>query len=103
LLMMLYLDLAWRGHIRDDSLENYADLIDTIAEGASQRIRPMLMTSLTLLIGLTPLMLSSGSGADVMKRIAAPMLGGVGSALLLVLIVIPALFAFWRGREVYDG
>jgi len=58
----------------------------------------MLMTGLALFMGLVPIMYSTGSGADVMKRIAAPMLGGVGSALVLVLIVFPAIFSFWRGR-----
>ncbi len=100
LLMMLYLDLAWRKHALDGSLQVRNDLIEAITEGASQRIRPMLMTGLALFMGLLPIMYSNGSGADVMKRIAAPMLGGVGSALLLVLIVFPAIFSFWRGREL---
>jgi Cu(I)/Ag(I) efflux system membrane protein CusA/SilA len=98
LLMMLYLDLAWRRHAKDDSLKSQQDLTSAITEGASQRIRPMLMTGLALFMGLIPIMYSAGSGADVMKRIAAPMLGGVGSALILVLIVFPAIFSFWRGR-----
>ena len=100
LLMMLYLDLAWRDHAVKGSIPDRNDLTDSITAGASQRIRPMLMTSLTLLIGLMPIMFSTGSGADVMKRIAAPMLGGVGTALLLVLIVFPAIFSIWRGREL---
>ncbi len=74
--------------------------MESIIAGASQRIRPMLMTSLTLLIGLMPIMYSTGSGADVMKRIAAPMLGGVGTALLLVLVVFPAVFSIWRGLKL---
>jgi Cu(I)/Ag(I) efflux system membrane protein CusA/SilA len=98
LLMMLYLDLTWRRHAADGSLKTRKDLTQSIAEGASQRIRPMLMTGLSSFLGLVPIMFSSGSGADVMKRIAAPMLGGVGSALILVLIVFPAIFSFWRGR-----
>jgi Cu(I)/Ag(I) efflux system membrane protein CusA/SilA len=64
------------------------------------------MTGLATLAGLVPIMYSTGSGADVMKRIAAPMLGGVGAALVLVLIVFPAIFSFWRGRglpEATDG
>lgn len=100
LLMMLYLDLAWRRHAEAGSLTTRADLGDVIIEGASQRIRPMLMTGLALFMGLVPIMYSAGSGADVMKRIAAPMLGGVGSALLLVLVVFPAIFSFWRGRSL---
>jgi len=97
LLMMLYLDLAWRKHVVEDALITRQDLTDAITEGASQRIRPMLMTGSTLFLGLLPIMYSTGSGADVMKRIAAPMLGGAGSALVLVLIVFPAIFSFWRG------
>ena len=73
-------------------------LDQAIIDGASQRIRPMLMTGLTLVLGLTPVMLASGAGSDVMKRIAAPLLGGAGSALLMALVVVPALFAIWRSR-----
>jgi len=98
LLMMLYLDLTWRRYVAAGSLNDRSDLRQVIAEGASQRIRPMLMTGLSTFLGLVPIMFGTGSGADVMKRIAAPMLGGVGSALILVLIVFPALFSFWRGR-----
>jgi Cu(I)/Ag(I) efflux system membrane protein CusA/SilA len=98
LLMMLYLDLAWC-RFRDDGLiRDRSSLVAAITAGASQRIRPMLMTGLALFMGLVPIMYSTGSGADVMKRIAAPMLGGVASALVLVLIVFPAIFSFWRGR-----
>ena len=63
----------------------------------------MLMTGLALFMGLIPIMYSSGTGADVMKRVAAPMLGGVGTALLMVLIVFPAIFSFWRGRGLKAG
>jgi Cu(I)/Ag(I) efflux system membrane protein CusA/SilA len=98
LLMMLYLDLAWRRRREQSEMRSRADLTAAITEGASQRIRPMLMTGLATVAGLVPIMYSTGSGADVMKRIAAPMLGGVGAALVLVLIVFPAIFSFWRGR-----
>lgn len=100
LLMMLYLDITWRKHIAEGVLKTRQDLTDAITEGASQRIRPMLMTGLTLLLGLLPIMYSTGSGADVMKRLAAPMLGGAGSTLILVLFVFPAIFSFWRGRDL---
>jgi Cu(I)/Ag(I) efflux system membrane protein CusA/SilA len=102
LLMMLYLDLAWREQHRAGAIRSRTDLAAVIAQGASQRIRPILMTELTLLLSLTPILFSTGSGADVMKRIAAPMVGGALSALVLVLIVFPALFAFWRGRDLPD-
>jgi Cu(I)/Ag(I) efflux system membrane protein CusA/SilA len=95
LLMMLYLDIAWRHHDGEATREGLAA---AIVEGASQRLRPILMTGLTLLAGLIPIMASDGTGADVMKRIAAPMVGGAASTLLLVLLVFPALFAIWRGR-----
>jgi Cu(I)/Ag(I) efflux system membrane protein CusA/SilA len=98
LLMMLYLDLAWRRQRDAGAIGTRADLTAAIAAGASRRIRPMLMTGLALFMGLLPIMYSSGSGADVMKRIAAPMLGGVASTMLMVLIVFPAIFSFWRGR-----
>lgn len=97
LLMLLYLDLAWRHGLADGAVSNRADLARIVAEGAGQRIRPMLMTALTLFIGLIPVMLSDGTGADVMKRIAAPLVGGTASALAVVLFVFPAIFALWRG------
>jgi copper/silver efflux system protein len=96
LLMMLYLDLA----SRERTLATFADLEAAIVDGAARRIRPMMMTGLSTFIGLTPIMFSTGTGADVMKRIAAPMVGGVVSALIMVLIVFPAIFAIWRGRDV---
>ena len=98
LLMMLYLDIAWRNARDEKHLNDVPELSRVIAEGAKQRLRPMLMTTLTLLIGLMPIMLSDGAGSDVMKRIAAPMLGGIGMALFMVLIVFPAIFAIWRGQ-----
>ena len=100
LLMMLYLDLAWKRNENEGLLMTKTDLSNAIVEGASQRIRPMLMTGLALFMGLIPIMYSTGSGADVMKRIAAPMLGGIGSGLLLVLIVFPAIFSLWRGLNL---
>ena len=98
LLMMLYLDIAWRKARDESRLNNSAELWQAITEGAKQRIRPMLMTGLALFMGLLPIMFSDGSGSDVMKRIAAPMLGGIGTALLMVLIAFPAVFSIWRGR-----
>ncbi|HUO82462.1 MAG TPA: CusA/CzcA family heavy metal efflux RND transporter, partial [Gammaproteobacteria bacterium] len=98
LLMMLYLDIAWRGYCAEGRMRSRADLTDAIVEGAALRLRPKLMTGLALFMGLVPIMLSHGTGADVMKRIAAPMLGGVLSSLLLVLLVFPAMFYLWRGH-----
>ncbi len=99
LLMMLCLDISWRQARDENRFDNVAEPWEAIADGAKQRIRPMLMTGLALIMGLLPIMFSDGSGSDVMKRIAAPMLGGIGTALLLVLIAFPAFFAIWRGRS----
>jgi Cu(I)/Ag(I) efflux system membrane protein CusA/SilA len=96
LLMMLYLDIA----CRERQVASVADLRSAIIEGASRRVRPMLMTGLASVIGLAPIMLSDGAGADVMKRIAAPMVGGVISALVMVLLVYPAIFSIWRERGI---
>ena len=100
LLMMLYLDIAWRQRESAGQMQGWDDLSAAIEEGAAQRLRPKLMTGLALLLGLAPIMWSSGTGADVMQRIAAPMLGGIATALLLVLLVYPAIFALWRGRRL---
>ena len=100
LLMMLYLDIAWRDRLSKLDNVTYHDLQVAITEGACQRIRPMLMTWLSTFMGLLPIMFSVGAGADVMKRIAAPMLGGVATALVMVLLVFPAIFALWRGSNL---
>jgi Cu(I)/Ag(I) efflux system membrane protein CusA/SilA len=99
-LMMLYLGISYSQRRDESRLNNRGDLIEAIVEGAGRRIRPMLMTGITLLLGLIPIMWSTGSGADVMKRIAAPMVGGIGSALFMVLVVFPAIFSLWKGRRV---
>ena len=72
-------------------------------EGAAHRIRPKHMTVLAILFGLLPIMWGHGSGSDVMKRIAAPMLGGVVSSFVLELLVYPAIFAWWKGRHLPEG
>jgi Cu(I)/Ag(I) efflux system membrane protein CusA/SilA len=99
LLMMLYLDIAYR----ERQVASFTALREAIVEGASRRVRPMLMTGLASVLGLVPIMLSDGAGADVMKRIAAPMVGGVVSALVMVLIVYPAIFSIWRERSLVSG
>jgi Cu(I)/Ag(I) efflux system membrane protein CusA/SilA len=99
-LMMLYLGMAYKKRKADGRLQTPADLMAVIIEGAGRRIRPMIMTGLTLLLGLVPILLSDGTGADVMKRIAAPMVGGIASALFTVLILFPAIFAIWKGWQL---
>ncbi|WP_290539423.1 CusA/CzcA family heavy metal efflux RND transporter [Alcanivorax sp.] len=99
LLMLHYLDGAYRQACQRVPDMSPALLCEEVAQGAVHRIRPMLMTSLTLLISLIPVMLSDGTGADVMKRIAAPMVGGTITALIVVLLVFPALFVLWKQRS----
>ncbi|BAX52395.1 cation efflux system protein CusA [Photobacterium damselae subsp. piscicida] len=73
-----------------------ADLTKAISEGAGLRVRPVMMTVATVIIGLIPIMFGHGTGSEVMQRIAAPMIGGMSSALLLTLVVLPALFKLWK-------
>jgi len=98
--MLLYLTLAHRKRTADGRMRTPADLEEAIVEGAARRIRPKLMTVVAMTAGLLPLLWSSGPGADVMKRIAAPMVGGLASSFALELLVYPALFAIWKRREV---
>jgi Cu(I)/Ag(I) efflux system membrane protein CusA/SilA len=96
--MLLYLKLAWKERVAQGRLRDWADLREAIVEGAAHRIRPKMMTVCAILFGLLPIMWGHGSGADVMKRIAAPMVGGVLTSFVLELLVYPAIFAGWRGR-----
>jgi Cu(I)/Ag(I) efflux system membrane protein CusA/SilA len=96
--MLLYLTMSWRRWSEEGKLRAFADLRESIVEGAAQRIRPKLMTVLAAMLGLLPILWSTGTGADVMKRIAAPMVGGLVTSFLLELTVYPALFALWKGR-----
>lgn len=97
--MLLYLDLAHEQWKREGMLTSIAGLKDAIMHGAVKRIRPKMMTVCVILAGLLPIRFSHGSGADVMKRIAAPMIGGVVTSSILELIVYPAIYMLWRGRE----
>jgi copper/silver efflux system protein len=97
--MLLYLKLAHARYQREGRLGTATGLCDAIVEGAAKRLRPKLMTVATMIIGLCPVMWSSGAGSDVMKRIAAPMIGGLVTSFLLELAVYPAIFAIWKGRD----
>ncbi len=96
--MLLYLKLAYERAREQGRMHTVADLREAIVEGAARRIRPKLMTVLTTFIGLLPVMWSTGTGADVMRRIAAPMVGGLATSFLLELTVYPAIFALWKRR-----
>ncbi len=94
--MLAYLDEACRRRKKAGGLQTLEDLIQTVHAGAVERIRPMAMIGLVDVLGLVPVMLATGAGADVMKRIAAPQVGGVFSAMILTLFVIPPIYVIWR-------
>ena len=98
--MLLYLNLAYEEHRKRGALRDRDDLTEAIVQGAAHRIRPKMMTVCAILFGLLPIMWGHGSGADVMKRIAAPMVGGVITSFVLELLVYPAVFAWWKGRSL---
>lgn len=98
--MLLYLHLAWDRAKKQGRAATWPELVEAVVDGAARRIRPKTMTVLTTMIGLLPVLWSTGTGADIMKRIAAPMVGGLVTSFLLELTVYPALFAIWKRREV---
>jgi copper/silver efflux system protein len=101
--MLLYLTLAYDRRVRDGRLRSLAELRESIVDGAAKRLRPKLMTVATMIIGLVPVLWSTGTGADVMKRIAAPMIGGLVTSFLLELTVYPAIFGIWKGHGLPES
>ncbi len=101
--MLLYLDLALEERRRQGRLQSGDDLREAIIEGAVRRLRPKVMTVGVMLLGLLPILWSHGTGADVMKRIAAPMVGGISTSFVMELLVYPAVYSIWRGRQVRRG
>jgi Cu(I)/Ag(I) efflux system membrane protein CusA/SilA len=96
--MLLYLDHAWEDITRDGRTPTRAELVQAIEYGAVNRLRPKLMTVSAIMLGLLPALWSHGTGAEVMQRIAAPMIGGMVTSTVLTLVVIPALYYLWRRR-----
>jgi Cu(I)/Ag(I) efflux system membrane protein CusA/SilA len=94
--MLLYLDLAYEQAKKEGRLRSLSDLQEAIRYGAVKRLRPKFMTVATTFLGLVPIMLSIGTGSDVMKRIAAPMIGGIFTSFLLELLVYPAIYQVWK-------
>jgi copper/silver efflux system protein len=99
-IMVMFLDEACARRQRENRLQSLADLHDAIIEGAVLRVRPKIMTASAIILGLLPIMWSHGTGADVMKRIAAPMIGGMVTATILTLLVIPVIYFIWRQRQL---
>lgn len=100
--MLLYLDLAYEKWKKERRMKTLDDLRESIMFGAVKRIRPKIMTVSVILAGLIPIMFSHGTGADIMKRIAAPMVGGVITSTILELLIYPAIYMIWRGRKISD-
>lgn len=102
--MLLYLDIAYHDAIQKKQMNSWDDLREAIVHGAVKRLRPKVMTVACMLFGLLPIMWSVGSGSDVMKRIAAPLIGGIVTSFLMELIVYPPVFAIWKWNfEVKPG
>ena len=100
--MLLYLDLSYDAAKRRGRMQNLTHLHEAIVNGAAKRLRPKFMTFATTCIGLFPIMWAVGAGSDVMKRIAAPMVGGIFTSFLLELLVYPAIYEIWRSRSLPD-
>ena len=103
IVMILYLDEAFYRRKEEGKMATLSDLYAAVMEGAVQRVRPKLMTVSAIIAGLVPILWSTGTGADVMKRIAAPMVGGMASSTILTLVVIPAVYSLWKGRGLSRG
>jgi Cu(I)/Ag(I) efflux system membrane protein CusA/SilA len=101
--MLLYLDIAYETWERKGKMATWADLTAAVDHGAVQRIRPKMMTVAAILLSLVPILWATGSGADVMRRIAAPMVGGVVTSFIGELIVYPALYFIWRSLKLKRG
>jgi Cu(I)/Ag(I) efflux system membrane protein CusA/SilA len=98
--MIIYLDEAYERRVRENAMNSPEDLKAAIIEGAAERVRPKVMTVGTTLLGLLPLMWSTGTGADMIKRIAAPMVGGLITSTILTLLIIPVIYALWKGGSL---
>jgi Cu(I)/Ag(I) efflux system membrane protein CusA/SilA len=96
----VYIDNAFYRRLRAGKIRDLNDIIWAHMEGTVLRVRPKLMTVSTMLIGLVPLLWATGSGADVMKRIAAPMIGGLLTSAFLTLEIIPVVYTYWRYAQL---
>jgi len=100
--MLLYLDLAYEAARREHPQFTQERLYDAIVEGAARRLRPKFMTFATMCIGLIPILWSNGTGSEILKRMAAPMIGGIFTSFILELLVYPPIYAVWRERGLKE-
>lgn len=99
-IMLLFLDLSYKKLKASGEPITKEKLYDAVVEGAVMRVRPKMMTVMTTILGLVPIFWEQGIGSSVMRRLATPMVGGLVSSLILTLLVIPAIYAIWKGREI---
>lgn len=100
IVMLIYLKYAYERRTEEGRMNTHDDLREAIIEGTVMRVRPKLMTVIAIIAGLLPIMWGTGAGADVMKRIAAPMVGGMVTSSLMELLVLPAIYLVWKGRKL---
>jgi Cu(I)/Ag(I) efflux system membrane protein CusA/SilA len=98
--MVVYIDAAYMKRLRAGEVRTQADIVAAHMEGTVQRLRPKIMTVATMAAGLLPLLWADGAGAEIMKRVAVPMLGGLATSAILTLEVLPVLYTIWRGRQL---
>ncbi len=98
--MLLFLDLSYDDAKRQNRLRTLAELKEAIIHGAVKRVRPKMMTVTAAMVGLMPIMWSLGTGADVMKRVAGPMVGGLATSFIMELLVYPAIYLLWKKKEI---
>jgi Cu(I)/Ag(I) efflux system membrane protein CusA/SilA len=98
--MVVYIDEAFYRRVREGRLRSREDIVAAHAEGTVQRLRPKIMTITTMAASLLPLLWAEGAGAEIMRRVAAPMLGGLLTSAFLTLEVLPVLYTIWRYRQL---
>jgi Cu(I)/Ag(I) efflux system membrane protein CusA/SilA len=103
IVMLVYLDEVYKRKKKENRMRTASDLYGAVVEGAVDRVRPKIMTVATTLIGLLPVMYGSGAGSQIMKRIAAPMVGGLVSSAVMTLIIIPVIYILWKTREINNN
>jgi Cu(I)/Ag(I) efflux system membrane protein CusA/SilA len=98
--MVVYIDEAFYRRVKEGTLRTREDIVEAHAEGTIRRLRPKVMTVTTMAVTLLPLLWSDGAGAEIMKRVAAPMLGGLATSALLTLEVLPVIYTIWRSSQL---
>ena len=99
-LLLLFMELAYKQAIKENRMNTDQDLKDAVIQGSVRRLRPKMMTVMAAIAGLLPIMWANGSGADVMKHIAAPMVGGLVTSFILGLVVYPAIYYIWKSKSI---